>query len=623
MVQKNRFFLKHSALLAGLIFGALANANANEYTNIFAFGDSLSDAGVYAPLVGPNSRFTTNPGTVWIENLGARYGHPLSNAYSASPSGFVLNSTGNDFAVGGARANAMPGYLSGPLVPFTVALPPVSTQVSGFLARGPADPNALYSVWAGANDIFTQMDAVGAGGSIPGAFAATASAANDLVAQVTRLQSAGVRNLIVVNIPDIGTTPFGVSGSPALSALATGLTTTYNTTLAAGLSGKNLLYFDGFKLIGTLLANPTAYGFSNTAIPACGAEASLGCAPGAAAVGALFADGVHPSSAAHQVISDWVYASLEASSRMGVLSMVPLSRSSAQSRSMDSRMQEFQNFGYKGQGFFVTGDYSSAKNDAGSNLPSVEGHSNNLLLGYEKAFSDALFGGLTLGYGRSPFDLGNGLGTVKYDEWALSAFASHKTGNFYANASARYAWLDFESRRSIVLGPFSTSERGDTSGRQLGAKGQVGYNLGNGKVVHGPLAALAWERVNIDGFSEKSANVTAMSFGDQTRESLRSRLGWQIAADDTWAGVHVRPYAQLTYDYEHKKDERSYSAAFVGSTSAMSVQTANRTGGYGTLLGGINAEVSKTMRLGVGASTTLSQAGARNTSISLTLSAPF
>ena len=142
-------------------------------------------------------------------------------------------------------------------------------------------------------------------------------------------------------------------------------------------------------------------------------------------------------------------------------------------------------------------------------------------------------------------------------------------------------------------------------------------------MVHGPLAALLWARVNVDGFSENSNSVTAMTFSDQTRESLRSRLGWQIAADDTWSGVHVRPYAQLTYDYEHKKDERSYSAGFVGSASAMAIQTANKTGGFGTLLAGINADLSKTMRLGIGASTTLSQPGARNSSISLTLSAPF
>ena len=114
-----------------------------------------------------------------------------------------------------------------------------------------------------------------------------------------------------------------------------------------------------------------------------------------------------------------------------------------------------------------------------------------------------------------------------------------------------------------------------------------------------------------------------MTFGDQTRQSLRSRLGWQVAAETVWAETKVRPYAQLTYDYEHKKDQRTYSAGFVGGVGALQMETANQTGGYGTLLAGVTAELSNNMRLGVGASTTFSQPGARNSAINVTLSAPF
>lgn len=623
MSKRQGFIMKRGAVFAALLIGAMTGAQAGGYSNVYFFGDSLSDSGAYGPLVGPNSHFTTNPGAVWAENLGASYGKPVTTAYAASMTGFALNATGNNFAIGGARVNAVPGVLAGQLAPLAAAIPPVSAQVTGFLARGALDSSALYGVWAGANDVFTQAGAVGAGVSPAVAQAAMVSAANDLTAQITRLQAAGANKMIVISVPDIGKTPYGASLGASGAGLLSGLTAAYDATLAAGLAGKNLLYFDGVKLFSAILDNPAAYGFTNTTIPACGAASSLGCTPGAAATGALFADGVHPSSSAHKVISDWVYASLEGSARVGLLSQVPMGRSGAQWRAIDGRLQEFQNFGYKGQGFFVTGDYASSTKDASGALPSADGSGGSLVLGYEKAFSDQLFGGVTLGYGHAPFDLGNNQGSVKYDEWALSAFASHKSGAFYANALATYSWLDFSSNRNVALGPFSTSERGDTRGNQFGVKGQIGYNLGGGDLVHGPLAGLSWERVNVDGFSEKSNSVTAMSFGDQTRESLRSRLGWQVAAESVWGGVKVRPYAQLSYDYEHKKDERSYRAAFVGGNSGMDIQTANRTGGYGTLLAGVNAELSKTMRLGVGASTTISQPGARNSAINVTLSAPF
>ena len=51
-----------------------------------------------------------------------------------------------------------------------------------------------------------------------------------------------------------------------------------------------------------------------------------------------------------------------------------------------------------------------------------------------------------------------------------------------------------------------------------------------------------------------------------------------MAAETSWAGAKVRPYTQLTYDYNHKKDERTYSDGFVGSNSAMQMETSNQTG---------------------------------------------
>ena len=172
----------------------------------------------------------------------------------------------------------------------------------------------------------------------------------------------------------------------------------------------------------------------------------------------------------------------------------------------------------------MTGDYASSNIDSNSRQPSTECSGGSFVLGYEKIFTEQLFDGMTMGYGHAPFELGNDLGTVKYDEWALSAFVSHKSGNFYANALTTYSWLDYESKRNVALGTFSTAERCDTLGSQFGVKAQIGYNFAIGNLLHGPLVALAWEQVMVYGDNEKSTSATAMAFGAQTRESLRSRI---------------------------------------------------------------------------------------------------
>ena len=616
MPRHQGFTLNQGAALAAVLIATAANAQAASYSDLYIFGDSLSDSGTFGPIlgVGRYAHFTTKPGTVWAENLGASDGLSVTPAYTAMPGPdgalvFSLNASGNNLAVGDARINAAP-----PNIPEAVNLPSVRMQVDGFLARGPLDSRALYVISGGHNDVFAQL-----GGSLEAGRTAMVTAANDLTAQVTRLQSAGARNLIVVGIMDISQTPIGRAQTPADAARLEDLIATFETHLTTGLAGRNLLYFDTGRLLDTVLANPSAYGFTNTKDPACGEVDALQCQ--VPANGHLFADNKHPSTSMHRVISDWVYASLEGANRMGLLSQVALTRSSAQWRSIDARMQEFQNFGYQGQGVFVTGDYASFDNDAAAGLPSADGDGASLVVGYEKAFTNQFFGGVTLGYGNAPVDLGNHQGTIEYDEWALSAFASHTFGAFYANALATYSWLDLESRRNIALGPFTTREHGDTDGHRFGMKGQVGYTFVSGNIVHGPLVGLAWERVDVDGFSEASHSVTAMTFGDQTRESLRSRLGWQIAAETHWSGVTLRPYAQLTYDYEHLDDARRYRAGFVGASSGLEIQTANQTGGYGTLLVGVTTELTKTLRLGIGASTTIDHPDGQDSAISLTLAA--
>ena len=193
-----------------------------------------------------------------------------------------------------------------------------------------------------------------------------------------------------------------------------------------------------------------------------------------------------------------------------------------------------------------------------------------------------------------------------------------------------YTRLGYTSKRNVALGPFTTQERGETRGRQFGAKTQVGYNFTEGRLVHGSLPGLAWERVKVDGFNEQSGGITALAFSDQTRTSLRSRLGWQMALETELSAIRLRPYLQLIVEHEHQKYARTYRTGFVDSQSALMLPIANRTvtyGTYGTLLAGVSAELRKGMRQGLRTMTRLNQPGAgnsaRNTALSLSLMTAF
>jgi len=131
VVRSLRVSLAASALAVALPAG---DASA-QFTNIYFFGDSLTDAGSFRPVLPPGTGlFTTNPGLIWAQVLAARYGLTTIPA----------NQGGTDFAQGGARVTGLPGV---PATPPTGTAAPIATQVSQLTARGPLDSGALYAVW--------------------------------------------------------------------------------------------------------------------------------------------------------------------------------------------------------------------------------------------------------------------------------------------------------------------------------------------------------------------------------------------------------------------------------------------------------------------------------------------
>ena len=68
-----------SALFVGL--GLSYGEAAAQFSGFFFFGDSLSDAGSFKPVLPPGTgKFTTNPGPIWAEVLAQRYGFTATPA---------------------------------------------------------------------------------------------------------------------------------------------------------------------------------------------------------------------------------------------------------------------------------------------------------------------------------------------------------------------------------------------------------------------------------------------------------------------------------------------------------------------------------------------------------------
>jgi outer membrane lipase/esterase len=271
-----------TALFASVLL-TIAGAPAFAFSQLYAFGDSLSDTGnatilntIPFPPYAPG-RFSNGP--VWIETLAAGLGLSANPSFGA----------GTNYAVGGSVTGTP---LSSPI--------PLTSQLGLFLTDvgGVADPNALYVIWGGGNDVRL--------GNVSNSHVNISNI-------ITALAGAGAYHFLVANLPNIGLTPEAQAGGPAAVAGATFLSTTFNSNLAAALPGLrsslgvSIQELDVFSFLNNVIANPGAFGITNTTSRCYSGVTGIG---GAGTVCSnpneyVFWDGIHPTATAHAALGSF------------------------------------------------------------------------------------------------------------------------------------------------------------------------------------------------------------------------------------------------------------------------------------------------------------------------------
>ncbi|MBD1910813.1 MULTISPECIES: SGNH/GDSL hydrolase family protein [unclassified Leptolyngbya] len=249
---------------------------------IIAFGDSLSDVGqvfqssggLYPPDP-PYFHGRYSNGQVWVE-------------YLASDLDLADNQTQN-FAWGGATTQ---GGGDSPV-------PGLRQQVSTFTqAQQRLNPNALYVVWAGANDYLQGQTNV----SVP---------VENVMEAIASLSDREARNFLVANLPDLGRLP--ATRSNGRAADLTALTQVHNQRLEQRIQqlkeqqpDLDIVLLDVFSLYNEAIANPDQFGLANVTGTCLSGMRS--CANPSQF---LFWDGIHPSTAGHQLVAEAAYTQLQ------------------------------------------------------------------------------------------------------------------------------------------------------------------------------------------------------------------------------------------------------------------------------------------------------------------------
>ncbi|HET9653640.1 MAG TPA: autotransporter domain-containing protein, partial [Usitatibacter sp.] len=532
---------------------------------------SLSDAGFYRPFLAslglpPNvvsqlGRFTTNPDPVWSELVSQFYG------FTPAPSN---TAGGNIFAQGGARVAS-----NSASTPPGLAQRPVSTQINEYLAAtgGAADPNALYGIWVGANDIFQNLGALQAGQINAGQLQTNVlAAAGAEVAQIGRLQAAGARYILVFGLPDIGLTPqfAGTPNAGNVTALSAG----YNTTLFTGLAsaGIRVIPVDTFTLFSEVRANPAAFGFSNITSLACGPFPPITTATSISSQFCLpntlvqpnanntfaFADSVHPTGAAQRIIAQLAESLIEGPTQYSLLAEAPLHARESHIRTIaDGLLQASQ----KGLGkfeVFAAGDRGKFDVDSGIGNSGLSSTSRSFTVGATVRTSESVTLGVGIGTGRNNSSFGGDAGGFSTNETALSLFGALRSGGFYGTGIVTLADIKFDNiRRTVHLGQSVRDSDTHTDGSNMSAQFMAGYDFPIGPVTIGPVVSVTTQNVDVNAFDESPAmGVAGLHVAGQKRRSEVWSGGVRASATfGNWT-----PWARATADKERRDDARFVTA---------------------------------------------------------------
>jgi outer membrane lipase/esterase len=286
-----RAALPFALILLGVLAVSRPGA-AQEFSDVFFFGDSLTDTGIFCTgLLFAEQGYAPgrcSNGDLWADVL-------------AESLGVNLDAGEENFAKGGDTTSDL------------------DDQIDVFelsILFQDADPDALYVIWLGSNDVL----------NMPSSPTAMEDAVARVIDGIEELEGLGAEHFLVLNLPDVGRAwghfnfEFPEVGGEIFTPLerdaVTTLSSQFNVLLdqaLATLTGVTVRRLDVHAIVEEAFADPAAFGFSPSTIDTttddtafsipCLEDTSCANDPqGAIADQFILFDALHPTTAAHALI---------------------------------------------------------------------------------------------------------------------------------------------------------------------------------------------------------------------------------------------------------------------------------------------------------------------------------
>ncbi len=185
-------------------------------------------------------------------------------------------------------------------------------------------------------------------------------------------------------------------------------------------------------------------------------------------------------------------------------------------------------------------------------------------LGADFALDDQWLVGVAGGYFTGESYLGDFGADI--ESYQLSAFGAYRNAGLFANASASFGNIDFETiARPSAYGLTAT---GSTDGTTSLVAAEVGYLFDSGSLSLGPVAGAQWNKIGLDGYLEQGASGGNLRYSDVDD----SNTGLFAGGEASVALAEARGVVRLTWHEENADATLNTSVALNSANHAMGTQ---------------------------------------------------
>ncbi|MEX0838837.1 MAG: autotransporter outer membrane beta-barrel domain-containing protein, partial [Parvibaculum sp.] len=200
--------------------------------------------------------------------------------------------------------------------------------------------------------------------------------------------------------------------------------------------------------------------------------------------------------------------------------------------------------------------------------------------------------GVAAGYIDRAVDASGGGSSTGIKAWHVGAYGSWVAGNGFVTGALGGAFQSQDTNRAVLTGGVLSTATASPDAWSVGAGLVAGHAFAlEGNWTLTPLAHLAYQRLERDGYSETGGGTAAIGVGSQTAETLKAGLGAELGLviADPSAKWSVRPSLRAGIGREMQLGDATVGGSFLstGAPFTATLDTRDQT----VLTGGAGIEV--------------------------------